>query len=92
MKVFTSFSEETEIAIVDRPQCLSGALWIFLSHTYVYGIEKSLCFLVSGKIDPIAVSMLDKHSYIQDSSLAMLLYMRQLTHDVYVTTFQIIIE
>ena len=30
------------------------------SHTHVYGIEKSLCFLVSGEMDPISLPMWDK--------------------------------
>ena len=50
---------------------------LIFSHTHVYGIQKSLCFLVSGKIDPISVPMWDKDCYIRDSSHAMLVYTRR---------------
>ena len=43
------------------------------------------------KIDPISVPMWDKRCYIRNSSQATLLYTRQLTRDVHVKTFQIII-
>ena len=36
-------------------------------NSHAYGVEKSLCFLVSGKIDPISVLMWDKRGYIRDS-------------------------
>ena len=35
-------------------------------------VEKSLCFFVSGKIDPMLVLMWDKHCYKTDSSHAKL--------------------
>ena len=66
---------------------------LIFSQTHAYGIEKSLCFLVSGKSIPYRwpCGISFAIYIVRDSSHATLLYTRQLTRDVHVTRFQIII-
>ena len=54
------------------------------------GSRNPCAFLSAAKSIPISVPMWDKRCYIRDSSHAMLLYTRQLTRNVHVTTFHII--
>ena len=53
---------------------VSFVIWMcarYFSHTHACGVEKSLCFIISGKIDPTLVALLDTRptSYQEIASL-----------------------